>query len=73
MKNRASIAFKVNDFFNSRLFYTTFESDNTYQKIMNRREVRFYKFTLQLPIGKANATFKKKDNKIEKSDIDFSN
>jgi len=73
MNNRASIVFSINDIFNSRKQVNIFEQDNIYQESMSRREVRFYKLTLQLPIGKANASFKKKDSKIEKSDIDFGN
>jgi ferric enterobactin receptor len=73
MNNRASVVFSVNDVFNSRKQVSTFEQANIYQESMNRREVRFYKLTLQLPIGKANATFKKKDRKMEKPDVDFSN
>jgi hypothetical protein len=73
MKNRASIVFSANDVFNSRKYITTYEQPNIYQETMNRREVRFYKLTLQLPIGKANASFKKKERKMEKPDVDFSN
>ncbi len=73
MGNRASVAFSVNDVFNSRKFYSVYENENTFQTTMNRRDVRFFKFTLTLPLGKANLTFKKKDNKIDKPDIDFSN
>ena len=73
MGNRASVVFSVNDIFNSRKQVTTIEQENIYQASMNRREVRFYKLTLQLPIGKANATFRKKERKMEKTDIDFTN
>lgn len=73
MNNRASVVFTINDIFNSRKFVSTIEQENLFQASMNRREVRFYKLTLQLPIGKANATFRKKERKIEKTDIDFSN
>jgi ferric enterobactin receptor len=73
MGNRASVAFSVSDVFNSRRQISTFEENNVYQESMNRRDIRFYKLTLQLPIGKANATFRKKDRKMEKTDIDFSN
>jgi ferric enterobactin receptor len=73
MNNRASVVFSVNDVFDSRKQVSTFDQPTTYQESMNRREVRFYKLTLQLPLGKANATFKKKDRKIEKADVDFSN
>ena len=73
MQNRASVVFSINDVFNSRKYVSTFESANTYQASMNRREVRFYKLTLQLPLGKPGATFRKKDNKLSKPDVDFSN
>jgi ferric enterobactin receptor len=73
MGNRASLVFTVNDIFNSRKQVSTIEQATIYQESMNRREVRFYKLTLQLPIGKANATFRKKERKMEKSDIDFGN
>jgi ferric enterobactin receptor len=73
MGNRASLVFTVNDIFNSRKQVSTIEQANIYQESMNRRDIRFYKLTLQLPIGKANATFRKKERKMEKSDIDFGN
>jgi len=73
MNNRASVVFAINDIFNSRKQLSTIEQENLFQTSMNRREVRFYKITLQLPIGKANATFRKKERKMEKTDIDFSN
>lgn len=73
MNNRASVVFAINDIFNSRKFLSTIEQENLLQTSMNRRDVRFYKITLQLPIGKANATFRKKERKMEKTDIDFSN
>jgi hypothetical protein len=73
MNNRASVVFAINDIFNSRKFVSTIEQENLLQTSMNRRDVRFYKITLQLPIGKANATFRKKERKMEKTDIDFSN
>ncbi|MES2518185.1 MAG: outer membrane beta-barrel protein [Bacteroidota bacterium] len=73
MSNRASVVFAINDIFNSRKFVSTIEQGNTFQASMNRRDVRFYKITLQLPIGKANATFRKKERKMDKPDVDFSN
>jgi ferric enterobactin receptor len=72
MNNRGGIVFTVNDIFNSRKYRSTFESANVYQISMNRREVRYFKLTLQLPIGKPDASFKKKDRKLEKPDVDFS-
>ena len=73
MQNRASVVFTVNDIFNSRRYITTFEQANTYQVSMNRRDVRFYKITVQLPLGKPDATFKRKSQKLDKPDVDFSN
>ncbi len=46
---------------------------NIFRTSMNRRDIRFYKITLQLPLGKANATFRKKERKMDKPDVDFSN
>jgi hypothetical protein len=73
MNNRASIAFAVNDIFNSRQYITVYDQGNIMQSTMNRREVRFYKLTIQLPIGQANSFFKKKSQNVNKPDIDFSN
>ena len=61
--------FMQNDIFN----ISTFEQANTYQVSMNRRDVRFYKITVQLPLGKPDATFKRKSQKLDKPDVDFSN
>ena len=71
MKNRASVAFTINDIFNSRKYISIYEQGNTYQTTMNRRDVRFYKISLQLPIGKPNATFRKKERGLDKPDVDF--
>ncbi|MBK9509875.1 MAG: outer membrane beta-barrel protein [Cytophagaceae bacterium] len=73
MQNRASIAFNINDIFNSRKFVSTYETNNTYQATMSRRDIRFYKLTIQLPLGKPDANFRKKERKLEKPDVDFSN
>jgi ferric enterobactin receptor len=73
LKNQGNVIFSINDVFNSRKYITTYEQANIYQETMNRREVRFYKLTLQLPLGKPNASFKKKERKLEKPDVDFSN
>lgn len=73
MQNRASIAFNINDIFNSRKFVSTYETNNTYQATMSRRDIRFYKLTLQLPLGKPDANFRKKDRTLTKPDVDFSN
>jgi len=73
MGNWASVVFAANDIFNSRKQISTTEQVNIYQESMNRREVRFYKLTLQLPLGKANFTLRKKDRKMERLNIDFGN
>jgi outer membrane receptor protein involved in Fe transport len=72
LHNRASIAFTVNDLFDSRKFINIYDQPATYQESLNRREVRFYKLTLQLPLGKANANLsKKKEARMIKPDVDF--
>ena len=68
-----SIAFNINDIFNSRKFVTTYETSSTYQATMSRRDIRFYKLTLQLPLGKPDANFRKKERSLNKPDVDFSN
>ncbi len=73
MQNRASVAFSVNDIFNSRRFVSTYDQPNIFQTSMNRRDIRFYKITLQIPLGKPDATFKRKDRKLDRPDVDFSN
>ncbi len=71
-QNRAGLTFTINDIFNSRRFISTYEQPNINQVTMNRREVRFYKLTLQLPLGKAGSG-KVKERKVDRPDIDFSN
>lgn len=73
MQNRASVVFTVNDVFNSRRFITTFEQPTIFQSSMNRREVRFYKVTLQLPLGRPGTTVRRSNRKLERPDVDFSN
>jgi hypothetical protein len=70
MNNRASIAFAVNDIFNSRQYITVYDQGNIMQSTMNRG--RFYKLTIQLPIGQANS-FSRRNQNVNKPDIDFSN
>jgi outer membrane receptor protein involved in Fe transport len=72
MSNRGAVVFAVNDIFNSRIFRTTYESASVFQTSMSRRDIRYYKLSLQLPIGKPNNSFPKKDRRIEKPDVDFS-
>lgn len=73
MQNRASVVFTVNDVFNSRRFITTYERPTIFQSSMNRREVRFYKITLQLPLGRPGTTVRHSNRKLERPDVDFSN
>jgi hypothetical protein len=73
MQNRASVVFTVNDVFNSRRFITTYEQPTIFQSSMNRREVRFYKVTLQLPLGSPGAAARRSNRKLDRPDVDFSN
>lgn len=70
-QNRASLTFAINDVFNSRRFITIYDQPSAYQVTMNRREVRFYKLSLQFPLG--SDTSKRNQRKINRPDIDFSN
>lgn len=69
--NRASVTFSVNDLFNSRRFVSIYDQPGAYQVSMNRREVRFYKLSIQLPLGSDSA--KRNQRKMERPDVDFSN
>ena len=71
--NRGSIVFTVNDIFNSRRYYSIYDQPTVFQTSMSRRDVRYYKFTLQLPLGKPDATFRRSQRKLERPDVDFSN
>ena len=73
MQNRASVVFTVNDIFNSRKQYLIYDQPAAYQETMSRREVRYYKLTLQLPLGKAEGSKKKKDIRLARPDVDFGN
>jgi outer membrane receptor protein involved in Fe transport len=70
-QNRASLTFIINDIFNSRRFVSIYDQPLAYQTSMNRREIRFYKLTLQLPLSKV--TSKMKTKRIADPDIDFGN
>lgn len=69
--NRGSVAFIINDMFNSRRFVSIYDQPGAYQVSMNRREVRYYKFSIQLPLGKD--PIKRNQRKIDRPDVDFSN
>jgi outer membrane receptor protein involved in Fe transport len=74
LNNRGSIAFTVNDLFDSRKFIVVYDQPDALQHTLSRREVRFYKITLTLPIGRANASLsKKKETKLVRPDVDFGN
>ncbi len=72
-QKRVSVVFSVNDIFNSHKFISVYDQSTVYQASMNRREIRFYKITLQIPLGKPDATFKKSPHKMDRPDVDFSN
>lgn len=71
-QNRGSLVFSVNDIFNSRRFITTYEQPTVFQQSMNRRDVRYFKLTLQVPLGGADAS-KRKERRLDRPDVDFSN
>jgi outer membrane receptor protein involved in Fe transport len=71
---KASIVFTINDIFNSRKQIQIYDQPGAYQKSMSRREVRFFKLTIQIPIGNSNnSTAKKKLKKTEEQIIDMGN
>lgn len=49
--NRGSLVFTINDIFNSRRYYSIYDQPTVFQTSMSRRDVRYYKFTLQLPLA----------------------
>jgi outer membrane receptor protein involved in Fe transport len=73
MQNRASVVFTINDVFNSRRGITIYDQPTAFQTSMSRREIRFYKLTVQFPLGKPDATFKRTNRKLDRPDVDFSN
>jgi len=70
-QNRGSVTFIVNDVFNSRIFYTVYDQPLAYQVSMSRRDIRFYKITMQFPLSRS--TRKMKERKVSGPDIDFGN
>ena len=61
--NAANVVFSINDLFNSRKDITTFTLPTSIQETMRRRDTRYFKLALQIPLGKADASFFKKGNK----------
>lgn len=68
--NRASITFIINDIFNSRKLYSVYDQPLVYQETMYRRDIRFYKLAIQIPLSKGAV---RKERKVSGPDIDFSN
>ncbi|MBK9734595.1 MAG: TonB-dependent receptor family protein [Saprospiraceae bacterium] len=61
--NTANVTFSINDIFNSRKDITIYTQPTYIQESMRRRETRYFKVTLQIPFGKADASFFKKSNR----------
>jgi outer membrane receptor protein involved in Fe transport len=72
MDRRASVSFMVNDIFNSRKQIYIYDQHEAYQRSMNRRDVRYFKVVLHLPIGNDEG-IRKKSPRINGPDVDFSN
>jgi len=70
-QNRGSVTFIINDVFNSRIFYTVYDQPQAYQVSMSRRDIRFYKVTLQIPLSRSTSSMK--ERKVSGPDIDFGN
>jgi len=70
-ENKASVVFTINDVFNSRRSFNYYDQPTSYQISMNRRDIRYYKLTVQLPLGQSESARKKRDLKIGRPDIDF--
>ncbi len=61
--NAANLVFAINDVFNSRKDITTFILPSAVQETLRRRDTRYFKLSLQVPFGKADASVFKKGNK----------
>lgn len=72
--NKGNIAFTVNDIFNSRKQISVYDQPAAFQSSMNRRDIRFYKVVLQLPLNR-NSNDKKKtqNNDSSRGEDDFGN
>ncbi len=71
--NKASVLFTINDMFDSRKQIAIYDQPATYQTSLNRREIRFYKITVTLPLNRTASSKRKKDLKIARPDVDFNN
>ena len=56
----ANVTFSVNDVFNSRKDFTVFNLASFNQESMRRRDLRYFKLSLQMPFGKMDASIFKK-------------
>ncbi|HEY9046100.1 MAG TPA: outer membrane beta-barrel protein [Ohtaekwangia sp.] len=72
LQNKGNVTFSINDVFNSRRFVTIYDQPGVYQSTMNRREIRYFKLSVQLPLGRLS-NGKMKERKVDRPDIDFSN
>lgn len=71
--NKGNIAFTINDIFNSRKQISIYDQPLAYQESMNRRDVRYYKLTLQLPLNRNVTSKKKPQNNGNHAEEDFGN
>ena len=62
----ASITFQVSDIFNSRKFITVLDQPTYYQEQLRRRDVRFYKLSVQFPFGKMDSSIFRKAKDAKK-------
>jgi len=65
--NAANLTLSVSDVFNSRKDITIYTQPTYVQETMRRRENRFFRVTLQIPFGKADASIFKKSKKRPES------
>ncbi len=74
--NAANVTFSINDVFNSRKDIMFLELPTYTQETMRRRDARYFKISLQVPFGKADASMFKKmkeGRKEGQEQPDFSN
>ena len=72
----SSLTFAVNDVFNSRKEISYLNQSSFYQESMRRRDLRYFKVSLQMPFGKMDASIfrKAKDAKRQQTpgqEMDF--
>ena len=67
--NAANITFSVSDIFNSRKDITIYNQPTYLQESMRRRETRYFRVTVQIPFGKADATLFRKSNKRPEAQV----